>query len=170
MECYFAHQIINLMLDYLDPKALLTMRLVCKRTKWWVDQPKYLSKLPITLHSSAGSKKMRKVLRARTDFCHFKIGFENRSHDYMISDFGYCFGPCLKVLDINTITNHQIMANLLVQCPLLETLTILGINLHEMGSKEMEDLQRIANILSNLKSFSVGNVLFNEEHEMEYFR
>lgn len=160
-----------MVLDFLDVKSLLALRLVCKRTKWWVEsQPKYLSKLRITLHSSAGSKKMRKVLRTKVDFCNFQIGCEKRNNEELILEFGLRFGPTLKILDINTITSHTITVNLLSHCQSLEALALLGIDLAKMGPTEIEDLKKIEDLLGNLKALSIGNVLFVEEKEMDYFK
>lgn len=157
-------------MDYLDPKSLLMLRLVCKRTKWWVDQPRYLSRLRITLHSSAGSKRMRKVLRSKLDFCNFRIGCEKRNNEELLLEFGTRFGSCLRVLDINTMTSHAMTIKLLSHCPVLDTLALLGINLVNLGTSEIDDLRKIGQVLANLKVMSIGNVLFVEEDEMSYFK
>lgn len=67
------------------------------------------------------------------------------------------------------MANHDMIVRLLSNCKLLDTLTILGINLTKLGTNETEQLQTISKVLSNIKVLSIGNVLFAEECQMAYF-
>jgi len=72
---------------------------------------------------------MRKVIRSRTDFCNFRIGYEKKTNDDLILELGMRFGSVLKILDINTMTGHGVTINMLEQCVNIESLTLLGLNL-----------------------------------------
>ncbi|CAL8101076.1 unnamed protein product [Orchesella dallaii] len=162
--------ITDVVLNYLDPKSLLSLRLVCKTTKSWVDQIKHLSRLRIILHTGIGNKKMKKVLKSKTHWCNFTLGYEKIPKEEHLVEFSQKFGNTVRVLEVGSVIGGHAVFNLLGSCSCIDSVSFQGINFAKMSSQSNNDMEVFVENLSTIKSLSIGNILFAQETELEHFK
>lgn len=133
-----------------------------------MDHVKHLAKLRIILHTGLGNKKMKKVLKSKTEWCNFTLGYEKIPKEELLIEFAQKLGSVVKVLDIGSVIGGQAAINLLGSCFSIESATFQVINFAKMSPHTTADPILFKN-LNGIKSLSIGNILFAQESELLHF-
>jgi hypothetical protein len=81
-----------------------------------------------------GARKVRKVMRSKVSWAHFRFGYEKRPNEELLAELGVRFGSSLKVIDLGAMTSHGALIALLKHCQTLDSLSLLGLNLSKVES------------------------------------
>lgn len=161
---------------------MLSLRLTCRTTKAWVDQVKHLSRIRIILHTGIGNKKMKKVLKSKTEWCNFTLGYEKIPKEEHLIEFSQKLGSMVRVFEIGSVISGQAAFNLISACRCLESVAFQGINFAKMSPSSSSSsshhhhnhhetmMEALSQSLSGIKSLSIGNILFTQVSELDHFK
>lgn len=112
---------------------------------------------------------MRKVLKSKTEWCNFTLGYEKIPKEEHLVDFSQKFRHTVRVLEVGSVIGGTAAFNLISGCVSLESVAFQGINFTKMGTSPNQIPHNLEN-LATIKSLSIGNILFTQVAELEYFK